>query len=135
MEITFIPRWVLAYFFADEERRFHFNCAFSALLIAAAIPLLNIIPHICLAQALLGIPCPGCGITHALAALAHFDLRAAWIANPSGIALAFLFVFQITMRPLALFIPGTSRIISQVGRWLSAATVFALMAVWILRVI
>jgi hypothetical protein len=135
MEITFIPRWMLAWLFVDEERRFHFNCAVSALLIVAAIPLIKVVPHVCLAQALLGIPCPGCGITHALAALRHFDLRAAWIANPAAIALGLLFVFQIFVRPAALFIPRISGNVSHVGRWLSAATIFALMAVWILRLI
>jgi hypothetical protein len=135
MEITFIPQWMLARLFADEERRSHFNCALSALLIMATIPLLKIIPHFCLAQALLGIPCPGCGITHALAALGQFDLRSAWIANPAGIVLGLLFVFQLTVRPLAIFVPETSRNISQSGRSLSTATVIALMAVWIWRLI
>jgi hypothetical protein len=135
MEITFIPRWVLAYFFAEEERRFHFNCAVSALLIVGGVPLLRVIPHVCLAQALLGIPCPGCGITHALAALRRFDFRAAWIANPAAMAPGLLFAFQIFVRPVALFIPRISENVSRVGRWLSAATIFALMAVWILRLI
>jgi uncharacterized protein DUF2752 len=135
MEITFIPRWILSWFSADEERRLHLNCAVSALLILAAIPLLRFIPHICLAQTLLGIPCPGCGITHALAALGRFDLRGSWLANPAGMALALLFIFQLIVRPMALFIPEASRNVSAAGRWLSTATVIALMAVWIWRVI
>jgi hypothetical protein len=135
MEITFIPRWILTYFSADEERRFHFNCALSALLIVTALPLLRIVPHVCLAQTLLGIPCPGCGITHALAALARFNLRGAWNANPAGFALVLLFIFQMLARPLAILVPETSGNISRMGRWLSSATVFALMVVWIERVI
>jgi Protein of unknown function (DUF2752) len=135
MEITFIPRWILAWLFVDEDRRFHLNCAVSALLIVAGIPLLKVIPHICLAQTLLGIPCPGCGITHALAALGHFDLRAAWIANPAAMVVGLLFAFQIFARPAALFIPRISGNVSRAGRCLSAAAIFALMAVWVLRLI
>jgi hypothetical protein len=141
MEITFIPRWILSYFSADEERRFHLNCALSALLIVATLPVLNVIPllraipHVCLTQTLIGIPCPGCGITHALLALMRFDLRGSCNANPAGFALALLFVFQMFVRPLAILVPETSRNISRAGRWFSSATVFALMVVWIVRVI
>jgi hypothetical protein len=141
MEITFIPRWILSCLFADEERRFHFNCAVSALLIVAALPLLYVIPflraipHFCLAQTLFGIPCPGCGITHALLALALFDLRGSWNANPAGFALTLLFIFQLFVRPLAILVPAASKNISRVGRWFSSASVIALMVVWILRVI
>ncbi len=35
----------------------------------------------CLWRVITGLPCPGCGMTHALLALAHGDLRAAWGFN------------------------------------------------------
>jgi hypothetical protein len=135
MEITFIPPWILSCLSMDEERQLHFNCALSALLIVVTLPLLSVIPHICLAQTLLGIPCPGCGITHALTAMARLDLRLSWNSNPAGMALALLFIFQLVVRPLALFIPETSRTVGRAGRWLSTATGIALMAVWIERVL
>ena len=46
----------------------------------------------CLWRALLGVPCPGCGMTHALLALARCDWRAAWQFNPGSFAVAPLLV-------------------------------------------
>ena len=40
----------------------------------------------CLWRAMTGLPCPGCGMIHALLALAHGNLRAAWRFNPGSFA-------------------------------------------------
>ena len=45
---------------------------------------------LCAWKALLGIPCPTCGTTRALACLAHFDLAGAFAMNPLASAAAFL---------------------------------------------
>ena len=42
----------------------------------------------CLFRAVTGHPCPGCGMTHALIALACGDWRAAWQFNPNSYAVA-----------------------------------------------
>lgn len=59
---------------------------------------LSAIPHFCLFQRLLGIPCPGCGISRSLLAAAHFHFSAAWNFNPAGIAIWFFLLFQIAAR-------------------------------------
>jgi hypothetical protein len=133
MEITFIPQWFLARLCADEERRVHLNCVLSAIAVLAALPFLSYLPHICLAQTLLHIPCPGCGITRSLLNLSRLDIQLSWRANPAGVVLALLFGFQIIARPIAFFVPTTSRRIGGTARWLSTATVIALLAVWIER--
>jgi len=38
----------------------------------------------CPFRAATGLPCLGCGCLHAFAAIAHLDLRAAFLANPLG---------------------------------------------------
>ena len=38
----------------------------------------------CLFRGLTGLPCPGCGITTSLLALARGDAQASWSANPAG---------------------------------------------------
>jgi hypothetical protein len=46
--------------------------------LAAALPGLPLCPF----KAVTGLPCPGCGITHAFLALGRLDLAGAWAANP-----------------------------------------------------
>jgi len=42
----------------------------------------------CVWHAVTGLPCPGCGMTHACLALARGNLRAAWSLNPSSFVAA-----------------------------------------------
>jgi uncharacterized protein DUF2752 len=135
MEIAFIPRWVLVRLYMDDGRRFHLNCALSAVVVLAALPFLSWVPHFCLAQEFLHIPCPGCGITRSIIDLARFEFRKAWDANPAGFLLLFLFSFQLFARPIALIFPRTSGDIGRIGRWISTTTGAALLAVWMARLI
>jgi hypothetical protein len=135
MEITFVPQWILESLCAREDQRIHLNSALSALLLLCALPLLAMAPHFCLAQTLLHIPCPGCGITRSLLALARMNLSESLAQNPAGISFALMLAFQIFARPVAIFIPRASKSVSAAGQLLSAVTVFALFAVWIDRVL
>jgi hypothetical protein len=56
-------------------------------LAARFLPVLSV-PYTCPARALLGLPCPTCGMTHAFVALAHGQLAAAIRASPAGALLA-----------------------------------------------
>jgi Protein of unknown function (DUF2752) len=65
-----------------------------------------------------GLPCLGCGCLHAFAAAAHFELRAAFLANPlgalaalGGICFAIATALRISGVPLALprLAPGQVR--------------------------
>lgn len=49
---------------------------------------LDQMPKLCLASHLLGRPCPACGTLHALSALLHGDLAAAWAFNPNVVVVA-----------------------------------------------
>jgi hypothetical protein len=44
----------------------------------------------CLWRAMTGLPCPGCGMIHALLAMAHGDVRAAWNFNPSSFVVSLI---------------------------------------------
>ena len=54
--------------------------------------------ELCPFHAWSGLPCPGCGLTHAFRALAHGDLAAAWAANPFGLPL-FLLTLALASAP------------------------------------
>ncbi|MBI5514421.1 MAG: DUF2752 domain-containing protein [Deltaproteobacteria bacterium] len=45
------------------------------------------VPPLCLFRRLVGLPCPSCGMTRALAWLLHGDLSRAWALNPAALPL------------------------------------------------
>ena len=61
------------------------------------------IPHFCLLQRVLGVPCPGCGISRSLLAAAHGHFSAAWNFNPAGIVFWFFLVYEIAARILIVW--------------------------------
>lgn len=84
----------------------------SGLLHLAGLNLLAALPEIplCPFKALTGLPCPGCGMTHAFLALGRLDLAGAWAANPLVFPLAALAALYAADRiPGALRSPTASR--------------------------
>jgi hypothetical protein len=61
------------------------------------------IPDLCMTRRLLGIDCPGCGMTRCFISLAHGDLASAWTFNPAGFWLFAMMAFQLPYRTLQLW--------------------------------
>src|SRR5262249_47049977 len=61
------------------------------------------IPELCTMRRLVGIDCPGCGLTRCFISLAHGDLAAAWSYNPAGLWLFLIMAFQIPFRSYQLW--------------------------------
>jgi len=135
MEILIFPNWLLARTALTPAQRIHLNAFASILVAAAAAPLLLRLPHVCLFQYFLHIPCPGCGITHALVALTRFDVAAAWLANPAGLVLAAFFAVQLLARPVALFASSTGESVTRLSRLGSRIAVLCLVFVWMFRLV
>jgi hypothetical protein len=135
MEIDICPRWILARLRIPEEGQHHVALLVSALLTLALLPLVIHIPHFCLMQKVLGIPCPGCGISHSMMALLRLKLGIAWQANPAGVGVASVFCFQLVARPIAITAPRTGALVSQVSHHLSNVALGSLLLVWVSRVI
>jgi len=135
MEINFCPRWILTRLRVPEPSRHHLAILISTLLVLLFVPMIPHVPHFCLMKKLLGIPCPGCGISHSLMAAFRFDFARAWLFNPAGIALALLFSFQIVARPVAIVLPRASAAVASISRYGSNFTVVLLFLVWSYRVV
>jgi hypothetical protein len=102
-----------------------------ALLVAAGAAWLGLV--LCPFRLLTHLPCPGCGMTRAMLALCHGDLRAALIAHPLSpflaVALGVWWVNNLLAasgRPRLVTLPASA------GRlwWLALA---AALALWIAR--
>jgi len=134
MEIDICPRWVLAKLRIPEPSRHHVALLVSTLVTLALLPLAIHIPHLCLMQKVLGIPCPGCGVCHSVIAMLHLSPVRAWEANPAGVGVALVFCFQLVARPIAITVPGTGVLVSQVSRHMSNVALGSLLLVWVSRV-
>lgn len=135
MEIDFCPRWVLAKLRIPERSQHHFAILLSTLIALLLVPIIPHVPHFCLMKKALGIPCPGCGISHSVISAFQFDLARAWFANPAGIAIALLFSFQVIARPIAIALPQAAKAVSSISRYGSNFSVILLFVAWAYRVL
>ena len=135
MEIDFCPRWILTKLRVPERSQHHFAVLISTLFVLLLVPLVPHLPHFCLMKKILGIPCPGCGISHSVMSAFRFDLAKAWFANPAGIGIALFFAFQIVARPIAIALPRAAAAVASVSRYGSNLTMVLLFLVWTYRVL
>jgi hypothetical protein len=69
-----------------------------------AAPLLSRpVPVVCTFKRLVGVDCPGCGLTRCFISLAHGDVRRALSYNPAGLLFFGLVLFQIPYRSLQIW--------------------------------
>jgi hypothetical protein len=134
MEINICPRWILAKLRIPEQSQHHAAIFISTLLVLSLVPIIHHDPHFCLMKKVLGIPCPGCGISHSVLAVFHFDPIIAWRANPAGIGVAAVFLLQIIARPIAIAMPATATFVSSISRCSSNVAMLVLFLVWTYRV-
>ena len=106
MQIALFPEWLVDRVPISREQAKWWNRLFSGMLVITVTVLafdrLEGLPHFCLFQLALGIPCPGCGVLHSLNASFRCDFRNAWMANPAGLVLAFGLMLQVISNTLAL---------------------------------
>src|SRR5580704_1106720 len=119
MEINICPQWLLAKSGLPVEVHQHTALLLSSLSVLLLAPLLIAIPHVCLFQLLLGIPCPGCGVLHGMAALLRLDFASAYHSNPAALFLASLLVFQIAARPVAITLASARPLVNTISQRLS----------------
>jgi hypothetical protein len=117
MEIDFFPRWILTKLRVPERSQHHLAILLSTLIVLLVVPIIPHVPHFCLMKKMLGIPCPGCSISHSVMATFRLDMAKAWFANPAGIGVALLFSFQIVVRPVAIALPQASAAVSSISRY------------------
>ena len=66
------------------------------------------LPHACYSRAILGVPCPGCGLTRSFIYLARAEWQQAWREHRLGWLVAALVAFQFPYRAWALWRGGRS---------------------------
>jgi hypothetical protein len=86
----------------------------------------------CPLASMLGVPCPGCGLTRATLALAHGELKHAHELHPLVLVLAPLFIWAMTSAAFS-YIRGAGRLRPRAERpWLTSRSVTVLGSVLLL---
>lgn len=141
MDIAIIPRCFLDRIESDSEKRIHVNVLMSHLLLVAfAVTVswlpssLSLLPHVCLFESLLGIVCPGCGVTGSLLATVAGDVVRAWTIHPAGPIIAAALVIQVPLRILALRKSRYGSYVSDVSRRLTSGVLVVLALNWFYRI-
>jgi Protein of unknown function (DUF2752) len=135
MQFLLCPRWLLNRLPIGEQIRLHVNVFLSVLLVCLSAPVLVRVPHFCLFRHFLGVPCPGCGVTHSLIALEQMQFREAWCSNPAGVPLAMYLAFQFCARPFALCAERVGAVVSGFSKVGEQFVLSALLVVWLMRVL
>lgn len=138
MDIAFVPNCLLARLEQDAERRIHLNVFFSAIILFVAAVFvahhqatLDALPHVCLVQAIGGIPCPGCGVTRSIIAVLIGDLGRAWQMHPVGPLLCLSIISQVPIRILALTGKMNSKLAMITSRGMTAVILTVLVLNWL----
>jgi hypothetical protein len=106
--------------------------ATSLLLPASRLPRLPLCPF----QSLTGLPCPGCGLTHAFCDISHGHLGAAWQANPFGFLFYALALAALLWPWLGPKLPGIEVLLRRTRAlvWAPAALIVAMWLYNLLRI-
>ena len=141
MEIALVPGTLLRRLAAEEEDRTHLNFLLSGVLVLAGLgyaarrpAAAGRLPHICLSQKLLGVPCPGCGVTRSLLAMARGDVAASLRHNPAGALVFAHLAAQVPLRALALARADAGGAVEAASKELGGAVLATLLLVWAVRV-
>ena len=141
MEIKVIPNFILNIFSLHGDKKNHVNILLSSIVFFLFITfiqhftnLLTNLPHVCLFQKILGIPCPGCGIVRSFIAIISLDLISAWRYNPVGIFIVLFILIQIPVRLFAILEENIGKKIDNYSRFISNLICIILVSVWMLKV-
>ncbi|HWB10720.1 MAG TPA: DUF2752 domain-containing protein [Pirellulales bacterium] len=88
------------------------------------------LPHLCMSRSLLGLSCPGCGLTRSFVYLAHGRWQEAWRVHRLGWLLAGLVLIQLPYRGMILA-RLMRPISSRAAQWLAWGLVGLMAANWL----
>ena len=95
------------------------------------------LPDTCLSRTVLGISCPGCGLTRSFAATSRGEIQTALWFNPCGPMLFILCCLQIPYRIMVYFNVGRSLAllhwIEEYGQIITWCVAAGLIAAWLAR--
>ena len=92
------------------------------------------LPETCQSRSLLGVDCPGCGLTRSLVFLAHGRLRESAALHPLGWLMAAVIVLQIPYRLVALLTHDDAPLGTRFPKLFGTTLIVLLVVTWLVRV-
>lgn len=138
MEISIVPRFLIKKISDNNIQQVNWNILISTCFILLLIPLINIsilnsIPHFCLFEKIVGIPCPVCGVTRSVFSLTQLNFIESFNYNPAGILIVFSLVLQIPLRIIALLKQNYFQIVQKISKIVLFIAIFSLLLQWFLK--
>lgn len=99
------------------------------------IELLNSLPHFCLIDKLIQMPCPFCGTTRSLAELSQWNLAGAMELNPTGPIYGLYLLIQLPLRYITITRTDLLPSIEKFNRLFGYAILFTAGANWIAHLV
>lgn len=93
------------------------------------------LPGLCVARSMMGLDCPGCGLTRCFISLSHGDFGRAWHFNPAGFLFYAVVAVQVPFRLAQIWRIRTGRDIfrSPIFGWVIAAVGVSLVLQWAVK--
>jgi hypothetical protein len=91
------------------------------------LPVIGMLPDICMWRLYLGIDCPGCGLTRCFVAIAHGQLSKAWHFNPAGFLIFAVLLYQLPFRAIQIWRIGHGRLEYRHGIWVVNFTAWTIL--------
>ena len=141
MEIALFPSSLFRQLRAPSDLQHHLNVLLSVTVVAALflsaslLDLVTSLPHFCLMERGLGLPCPGCGMTGALAAAARGELSQSAALQPCALGLVGVLAVQSAARLALVTRQASVRAAGTLITWLDKGFLVALIVVWVLKLI
>lgn len=141
MDIRLLPGVLFERLHLRADAQHHLNVLLSVVAVATAFVVGDVLgvarslPHVCLVEHLLSIPCPGCGMTRSLALIARGDVKASLTVHPCGVLLVAGIAVQSITRVVRLARSVPEFLADGLIRTLNHGMLAALIAVWAFRVI
>lgn len=140
MEFSFIPKYFINSCIKTEQAQIDANILLSSLFLLIFIFIFfyldfnfGIVPHFCLFEEFLGIPCPGCNVSKSIFLLHKRDVAKSLEVNMAGVAILGFVLLQIPLRAIALIKPKTSKTISNLSKNGSFLVLSILIFEWLLN--
>jgi hypothetical protein len=142
MEISFLPRWLIRYLSNDSLKQIDLNILISNVLIIltfiffnnSVMFFMNLTPHFCLFDRLIGVECPVCGITRAFCEISKGNFTNAYNFNFASFSVAFYFVFQIPLRLFSLIKNDSHRKTNIISKYMGFIVLLTMIVNWFIKI-
>ncbi len=143
MDIAFIPSWLIKIFAKNYTIQHELNILVSNIIVLLTfflfgrnvIEFINLIPHFCLFDKLVGIECPVCGITRAFCEISKGNYVNAYYLNLSSFFVYIYFISQIIFRIITLMRNHLIKKINILSKIIGRILIGIISINWIIRLL